>query len=214
MTISDPETREIVTQLAETFSKHAKYVNQVWFATILAAAVVTFPASKDDKYILPFSFGEVDKPVYLPIAFLILFVLIVAYCQGYAKAYDTRVFAHKTLDTLESKAPDVRDHYDFLVVDSIARVWPLVSLLRKHFSFGRCVSKSFYFALKIMTQGILLGLPVAALVSIYWKIIGSGSPKYVLWPATVALFFVVVVTLEMIFAEWRVTTSVFRRLEK
>jgi len=212
--VSFDDTHKFVKELADAFSKHAKYVNQVWFASIVAATVVVFPAVSDDgKNIdLPFSLGTVSRPIYAPVGYFILAVLIVAYCQGYAKAYDARKFAHGLIDQLEANDPRARDFYDFFVVDGIARVWPLVSLLKRWFGNQSKIIVPSYIALKIFTQGILLGLPLLALVSAFWQILKTTSSNAFSILASVVLIFVMLAAAEIIYSELDVIRDVKKRI--
>src|SRR3989304_6827514 len=90
--------RKNAKDLAGTVSAQANYIIKSWLVLIAASAAIAFPNSIDDKVILPFSFGKVDKSTYDLVMFFIQAALIVVYCQGFAKVHQANEFAQEKLE--------------------------------------------------------------------------------------------------------------------
>jgi len=201
------DTREdllkTVRGLADGFSKQSKYSNQLWLASIAAAAVLVFPSGSNDTVNLPFSLATIPKTTFEPVGFGILFILVMAFCQAYAHAHNAAFFGQRQLDRIERIAPEImaRDIYDILVTASFARVWPLVDLLRKLPGPTKVAAIPYYVTLKLLTHVFMLGVPLLALARTYVRILEHSSP-WVHVPILISLVLVVVAAIEIAVSEF------------
>ncbi len=177
-TLKNDENRKAVKDLAEAFSVQAKYSNRLWLATIVAATLVVFPSTNGSNVELAFSLGEVPRPAYDAIGFLILVVVTLAYFQAYAQTHNAARFLHREI--AELKDADARRFYDLLVVASFARVAPLVDTLlnlveRLKPPYKNKIGAIYYVVLKFVANIVILGIPSAA-VGFAYRAIYSCKP--------------------------------------
>jgi hypothetical protein len=177
MATLDPEVTSVVERMASGFSKHSSYSNKLWLAVVGIAAVLLFPNREGELIKLPFDLGSVHQSVYGPIGFIILTILTLAFCQGYAQAHlvarQAQTFINKVTP---ANREDARDLYDMLTTSSFARVAPLALLLKAQFPTADHTLVLFYYAtLKIIGNAVLLGLPGIALILSYRQFSGTSS---------------------------------------
>jgi hypothetical protein len=212
---SKEDALEIVQVLADGFSKQSKYSNQLWLASIAAAAVLLFPNVSSSTVNLPFSLGVIPKSIFAPVGFGILFILVMAFCQAYAHTHNAATFGQRTLDEFEKSVPEAnaRDFYDILVTASFARVWPLVDLLKDLHGAAKWIAVPYYVVLKCLTHTFMLGIPGFALVIAYVNIF-EDSLAWIHVPALIALSIVIIAIMQIAVAEIRYGRHVVKKLRR
>jgi hypothetical protein len=210
------EIPKLIKDLAETFSRQSKYSNQLWLALVVAAAVVIFPNINGHNITLPFSLAVVDKDIYVRIGFLILTVLIIAYCQAFAQAQQAAWLAHRLIDKLDDQW--ARSLYDVSVTATFTRVAPLVDLLILQLGSRTTIKPStlsrlaavYYGLMKILANGVILGIPAGAVYTGYLR--WMENPSILSWERFVAplmLMITVIPMLQAIWATYRQSRRVF-----
>jgi hypothetical protein len=173
------QNSEIVLDLADAFSKRSKSSNQMWLALVVAATLVIFPnedPGRNGVITLPFSLGSVDRTTYAFVGFMILTILIIAYCQAHAGAQNANRLAHALIDKLESPRM-ARTFYDIFVVSNFSRAAPLAALLPSQLRLRvpGVITAAYYVLLKMLALAVLFGIPSVALLTAYRRLVDTAS---------------------------------------
>jgi hypothetical protein len=193
---------KIVRDLAKGFSTQAKYSNKVWLALIAAATLAVFPDTDANGMVrLPFSLGLVEAGTYHVVAFLILVVLMISYCQSYATAHLATRVAHDEIAKLrpESRRIEARKFYDLLVASTLARVAPLAQLT----GLVRFAA-IYYCSLKLVAVAVLFAIPSTAIVVAYIRLgTNTSVTRWIYWLSVLALVVTTVAVLQVLYLEFR-----------
>jgi len=191
-----------IRDLAKGFSAQAKYSNKVWLALVTAATLAVFPDIDTNGIVrLPFSLGSADAGTYHVVAFLILAVLMISYCQSYATAHLATRVAHAEIAKLrpESKRVEARKLYDLLVTSTLARVAPIVPLT----GLVR-LAAVYYCLLKFVAVAVLFAIPSTAIMVAYMRLATSVSiAKWIYWLSILVLVITTVAVLQIVYIEFR-----------
>lgn len=156
---------------------------------------------------LPFSLGSVDVGTYSVIAYLILTVLMISYCQTFAAAHIAARIVRETINSLGSQS--ARDEawgiMNLHQLAPLSRVAPL-ALLIKTPKIAAC----YYCLLKLVAITVLFGIPCTALVSAFLKSINASIASWIYWLSILAFCITIVAVIQMLVVEILHTTKVTR----
>jgi hypothetical protein len=194
------EVPPVIHDLAEAFNQQAKYSNKIWLVLIATSALILFHQVDDHGMIaLPFSFGSVDQKRYNILAFMILVILLISYCQAYARLQITTRFVHGFIEQLNnSQKLDHRKFFDNLVASSFFRVSGLVEGTRI-----KPLAAIYYLALKVVAISILLGIPLWALASLFIQLMADPLSGWIYFIAFLALSVTCIAVLQVLYLEFR-----------
>jgi len=90
---------------------------------------------------LPFGFGEAPPNLFYGVIYLLLIVLMIAFCTAHAQQLMAQELAQRLLNTFSGEAGEVggmpaRNFFDLIRKPSLNRVAPLVQLFRRLFISG------------------------------------------------------------------------------
>jgi len=184
---------KIVRDIADGFSTQVKFSNRVWLSLIVAATFVLFPKVTGEYVTLPFALGNVDVGTYKVVGFLILSILMLAFCQAYAAAHFATRLAHEVIAEIPggNNREEARRFFDLLGSSSLARVSSLAHMTGRH-----KIGAVYYSVLKLVAAAVIVGIPSTALAITYAQI--AGNPTVARSVQLVAIFVFVVTSVAVI----------------
>ncbi len=94
----------LLKELAEAVSIQSKVANRFWLALMILTLMVMLPQHVDDanssQAVLPFGIGTIDPTWFYFVAFIMLAVLLIAFCGAHAQQIRVAKLAQDAIDTL------------------------------------------------------------------------------------------------------------------
>jgi hypothetical protein len=193
--VTDKGMLDVLKLLAEAVSTQSTVSNRTWLGLLTVAAVGIFPAKNQQfptQIMLPFGLASVEPESFYPIMFLMLAVLIIAFCAAVAQ----QVHAQEEMQSFIERHPGCRPYniaarkwFDILRLPSLNRVSSVPQYIRGEkpltqvrgagklavVVFRALPSIAIYFPLKIMFTLIYYGVPVVAIWNVYKNVPPSPS---------------------------------------